>query len=118
MHTIFIADSFSKQGIKMLKEFGFNVIYKPGLALNEKIEEVRNADGLVVRSATKVTADMFTAAKKLRLVGRAGAGVVGAMRVAAKTSSGERSTAQTTAAPGFGYSVGSLYFLGLAKCHA
>lgn len=75
MHTIFIADSFSKQGIKMLKEFGFNVIYKPGLALNEKIEEVRNADGLVVRSATKVTADMFTAAKKLRLVGRAGAGV-------------------------------------------
>lgn len=32
-------------------------------------------DGLVVRSATKVTADVINAAKNLKIIGRAGTGV-------------------------------------------
>ena len=32
-------------------------------------------DGLIVRSATKVTADVIAAASRLRIIGRAGTGV-------------------------------------------
>ena len=35
----------------------------------------QNYDGLVVRSATKVTADIIAAAKQLKIIGRAGVGV-------------------------------------------
>jgi len=37
--------------------------------------EIAGADALIVRSATKVTADLLDQAKKLRAVGRAGVGV-------------------------------------------
>jgi D-3-phosphoglycerate dehydrogenase len=36
---------------------------------------LQNYDGLIVRSDTKVTADVFAAATSLRIVGRAGTGV-------------------------------------------
>ena len=36
---------------------------------------LQNYDGLIVRSDTKVTADVFAAATSLRVVGRAGTGV-------------------------------------------
>lgn len=36
---------------------------------------VQNCDGLIVRSGTKVTADVIQAGKKLKLIGRAGTGV-------------------------------------------
>lgn len=35
----------------------------------------QNYDGLVVRSATKVTADIIAAGKQLKIIGRAGVGV-------------------------------------------
>ena len=35
----------------------------------------QNYDGLVVRSATKVTADVINAADNLKIIGRAGTGV-------------------------------------------
>lgn len=36
---------------------------------------MQNYDGLVVRSATKVTADVIEAAHNLKIIGRAGTGV-------------------------------------------
>jgi D-3-phosphoglycerate dehydrogenase len=36
---------------------------------------VHNYDGLVVRSSTKVTADIINAASNLKIIGRAGTGV-------------------------------------------
>lgn len=36
---------------------------------------LQNCDGLIVRSDTKVTGDVFAAAMSLRVVGRAGTGV-------------------------------------------
>lgn len=36
---------------------------------------LQDYDGLVVRSATKVTADVMEAADKLKIIGRAGTGV-------------------------------------------
>ena len=35
----------------------------------------QNYDGLIVRSATKVTAEVIKAGKKLKIIGRAGTGV-------------------------------------------
>lgn len=42
---------------------------------DELIAEIKNYDGLVVRSATKVTADVINAASNLKIIGRAGTGV-------------------------------------------
>jgi D-3-phosphoglycerate dehydrogenase / 2-oxoglutarate reductase len=41
----------------------------------ELLKQVGEYEGLIVRSATKVTAEVFQAGKKLKIVGRAGVGV-------------------------------------------
>ena len=45
------------------------------LGQEELIAELQDCEGLIVRSATKVTADVINAAEKLQVVGRAGTGV-------------------------------------------
>src|SRR5437764_15311839 len=52
-----------------------DVDVRTGLAPHELVEIVGDYDALVVRSETKVTADVFGAGKQLRAVGRAGVGV-------------------------------------------
>src|SRR5262245_65871075 len=51
------------------------VVNRPGLAPGDLIAAVADADGLVIRGATKVTADVIAAAKQLQVIGRAGIGV-------------------------------------------
>src|SRR5690606_14977734 len=46
-----------------------------GLAPEELIEIIGEYDGLIVRSATRVTADVIEAGRRLKVVGRAGVGV-------------------------------------------
>ncbi|MFT7516741.1 MAG: D-3-phosphoglycerate dehydrogenase [Myxococcota bacterium] len=75
MKKIFIADKVADDCVQMLQEFGFEVINKPGLEVAEKLSIIAEADGLIVRSATKVNAEMFAAAPNLKVVGRAGTGV-------------------------------------------
>ena len=48
---------------------------KTGLTEKEIIKIIPEYDGMVVRSATKVTKDIILASKKLKVIGRAGAGV-------------------------------------------
>ena len=48
---------------------------KTGLSEEEIIKIIPEYDGMVVRSATKVTKNIISAAKKLKVIGRAGAGV-------------------------------------------
>uniref|UniRef100_A0A8C6G6N7 D-3-phosphoglycerate dehydrogenase n=1 Tax=Mus spicilegus TaxID=10103 RepID=A0A8C6G6N7_MUSSI len=45
------------------------------LGQEELIAELQDCEGLIIRSATKVTADVINAAEKLQVVGRAGTGV-------------------------------------------
>src|SRR5215208_3134865 len=66
---IFVADDVSESGLEPLREAGFAVEKRTGLKGVELAEAVRGADGLVVRSETRVTAE------RLRVVGRAGVGV-------------------------------------------
>ena len=76
MMKVLISDAMSGEGIEFLESEGcFEVANRPGLPPADLLEEIADASALLVRSKTKVTAEVFAAAKKLRVVGRAGAGV-------------------------------------------
>src|SRR4029078_7740718 len=72
---ILISDSLSKQGVDLLEKAGFTVVVKSKLSKEELFREIKDADVLVVRSGTKVTAELIAAAEKLKVVGRAGSGL-------------------------------------------
>jgi len=72
---ILVSDSLSKQGIAILEKAGFTVDVKTKLPKEELIKEIKQYDGLIVRSGTKVTADVIAAAQRLKVIGRAGSGL-------------------------------------------
>lgn len=72
---IFVADDISDTGLQPLRDAGFVVEKRTGLKANELLETLAGCAGLVVRSETKVTADLLDGAAALRVVGRAGVGV-------------------------------------------
>jgi D-3-phosphoglycerate dehydrogenase len=76
MFKVLVSDRLSPQGLAILEEEPrIEVLHKPGLPPGELLAAVADADGLVVRSNTKVTADVIARAEKLRVIGRAGIGV-------------------------------------------
>jgi len=75
MPKVLIADKLSPQAMSVFKRRGIEADVKTGLAPEELIKIIGGYEGLAVRSATKVTADVLKAAKKLKVVGRAGIGV-------------------------------------------
>jgi D-3-phosphoglycerate dehydrogenase len=73
---VLVSDSLDSQGLEILEQTpGFTVIHSPGLKGSDLLEAVADADGLVIRSGTQVTAEVIAAAEKLQVVGRAGIGV-------------------------------------------
>ena len=60
---------------KIFEKNKISVDVKTGLSEEEIIKIIPEYDGMVVRSATKVTKNIILAAKKLKVIGRAGAGV-------------------------------------------
>jgi D-3-phosphoglycerate dehydrogenase len=73
---ILISDKLSQQGIELLKqESSWQVDVKTSLSHAHLLEEIRAYDALLVRSNTKVTAEVIEAGKNLRVIGRAGTGV-------------------------------------------
>ena len=72
---IFVADDVSEKGLQPLRDAGFVVEKQTGLAAEALRRALVDCDGLVVRSETKVTAELMEAAGKLRVIGRAGVGV-------------------------------------------
>ncbi len=73
---VFVADPISSRGIEELTRDGaLDVHVQTGLSEAQLCEAMGNAAALIVRSQTKVTAPILNAAKKLRVVGRAGVGV-------------------------------------------
>ncbi len=75
MPKVLIADKLSPAALAIFKDRGIAAEMKTGLARDELLEIVGEYDGIAVRSATKITADVIRAAKKLKVVGRAGIGV-------------------------------------------
>ncbi|MBI3605522.1 MAG: phosphoglycerate dehydrogenase [Nitrospirae bacterium] len=72
---VLVSDKLSDQGIEILKRSGLEVDVKTRLTPEELIKEIKNYDGLIIRSATKVTADVIHAADRLKVIGRAGSGL-------------------------------------------
>lgn len=72
---IFVADEVSDSGLQPLRDAGFTVEKQTGLKAEELNKKLSDFSGLVVRSETKVTADLMNSATNLRVIGRAGVGV-------------------------------------------
>jgi len=73
---ILVTDSISEDGIEHLRrQPDLEVAYQSDLSPDDLLSEIRDADALIVRSKTKVTSDVIEAAQRLRVIGRAGAGV-------------------------------------------
>jgi len=75
MPKVLISDSMSKVAQKIFEKNKIVADVKTGLSEEEIIKIIPEYDGMVVRSATKVTKNIILAAKKLKVIGRAGAGV-------------------------------------------
>jgi len=75
MPKVLIADKLSPAALQIFKERGVEADVKTGLAKEELLKIVADYDGIAIRSATKITADVIKAAKNLKVVARAGIGV-------------------------------------------
>ena len=75
MPKVLISDSMSNIAQKIFEKNNITVDVKTGLSEKEIIKIIPEYDGMVVRSATKVTKNIIDAAKNMKAIGRAGAGV-------------------------------------------
>ena len=73
--NILVSDSLSPRGVAVLEQGGFQVDVKTKLPKEQLLEEIKAYDGIVVRSGTKVTADVIDAGSRLKIIGRAGTGL-------------------------------------------
>src|SRR5215510_9354029 len=72
---IFVADDVSESGLAPLRAAAFDVEKRTGLSPADLVAALKDCEGLIVRSETKVTNDILEAATSLRVIGRAGVGV-------------------------------------------
>ena len=73
---ILVSDPLSQRGIQVLEETpGFEVEVNTSLTHEELLGIIKNYDALVIRSSTKVTEEVIEAAKRLKVIGRAGIGL-------------------------------------------
>jgi len=75
MPKVLISDKLSPAAVQIFKDRGIEVDIKTGLDRDELIKIIGDYDGLAIRSNTKVSPPVLEAAKKLKVVGRAGIGV-------------------------------------------
>jgi D-3-phosphoglycerate dehydrogenase len=73
---VLISDKLSDEGLAVLASAeGIEFDHKPGLSADQLKKILPDYDGLIIRSGTKVSAEIIEAGKKLRVIGRAGIGV-------------------------------------------
>ncbi|MFQ5984426.1 MAG: phosphoglycerate dehydrogenase [Alphaproteobacteria bacterium] len=75
MPRVLIADELSPCAVDVFREHGIDADVKTGLQPEALKACIGPYDGLAVRSATEVTAELLAAAPSLKVVGRAGVGV-------------------------------------------
>ncbi|MEJ0060071.1 MAG: phosphoglycerate dehydrogenase [Terricaulis sp.] len=77
MPKVLISDELSQAAVDIFRARGLEVDFQPQLGSDAaKLKEIiGNYDGLAIRSATKVKADIIAAATNLKVIGRAGIGV-------------------------------------------
>ena len=72
---VLVTDPIAPVCLRILEQAGLEVENRPGLPAAELVALLPDFDALVVRSGTRVTADAIAAAKRLKVIGRAGVGV-------------------------------------------
>src|SRR3954470_570626 len=75
MPRVLVADNLSPRAVEIFKARGIETDVKIGLKPDELKAAIDGYDGLAVRSAAKVTADVIGAGTNLKVIGRAGIGV-------------------------------------------
>ncbi|MDH3283845.1 MAG: phosphoglycerate dehydrogenase [Acidobacteriota bacterium] len=76
MKKVVVSDPLGESGLEFLRAAdGIDVDVAVKLPLEELMERLKGADALIVRSGTKVTAELIDAADRLSVIGRAGIGV-------------------------------------------
>jgi D-3-phosphoglycerate dehydrogenase len=87
MSRVLISDKLESGGLNLLRDAGIEVDDRPGLTGPSLQEALRSADGVIVRSGTRITAELLKDPGKLRAIVRAGVGVDN-IDVAAATRAG------------------------------
>ena len=72
---VLVCDKLDPDGLAILKARGLEVRVQTGLTPEQIAQAAADVDAILVRSASKITAPVFEAARRLRAVGRAGIGV-------------------------------------------
>lgn len=74
MIRVLVAENIGQSGIDLLKAH-FEVDVANGWTPEELADRIGEYDGILIRSATKLDAELIDRARRLRAVGRAGVGV-------------------------------------------
>lgn len=75
MARVLVTEKIADNGLQRLRDAGHEVDVRTGLSADELLEVVPGAHALIIRSATKVTADVLASGRDLVVVGRAGIGL-------------------------------------------
>ena len=75
MARVLITEKIADAGIERLREAGHDVDVKLNLSEEDLLAEVRDADAVIIRSATTITKEVIKNGEKLLVIGRAGIGL-------------------------------------------
>lgn len=75
MKRILIADDLHENIFPMLLELGFEVNYQPEINRSEILKIIKDYEGLIIRSKTKIDKELLSHCDKLEFIARAGAGL-------------------------------------------
>lgn len=75
MARVLVAEKIADIGVAKLRHAGHDVEVRTGMSPDELVEAVAGVHGLIIRSATQVTAEVLDAGSDLVIVGRAGVGL-------------------------------------------
>ena len=75
MKKIIITDAVDKKCAAIFQSAGYEVTFQPGMPKDQILNVIKDYNGLVVRSETKVKEDMISLMEKMEVIGRAGTGV-------------------------------------------
>lgn len=71
---VLICDPISERALEYFSKNNVDVIFKPQISAKELISEIKEFDAIMVRSRTKVIADVINKGKKLKIIARIGSG--------------------------------------------
>ena len=72
---VLISDAIAEDALKIFESEGVDFDYKPDITPEELKKVIKDYEGIIVRSRTKVKKEIIEAATKLKVIGRAGVGL-------------------------------------------